>query len=109
MVKVSKLKVALNAEQKKNFGKEFQKKAAKQARQKNATKKPAKENVEEEDVEEEDVDMEGGSSEDEDEDEEGLAELMEMGEAEMSEDDRTPAQVCLPCSAIEAQCDKVKS
>ncbi len=104
MVKVSKLKVALNAEQKKNFGKEFQKKAAKQARQKNATKKPAKENVEEEDV-----DMEGGSSEDEDEDEEGLAELMEMGEAEMSEDDRTPAQVCLPCSAIEAQCDKVKS
>lgn len=82
MVKVSKLKVALNAEQKREFGKEFQKKAMKKAEKKNKQKKPLEEEVEED----EDMEMgEGGSSEDEDE--EGLAELMEMEGAELESDD----------------------
>lgn len=92
MVVVSKLKVALNAEQKKDFGKEFQKKMAKKAR-KEQMSKPAKE-VE---VEEEDAEMGGGSSEDEDE--EGLAELMEMeGELE-SGDERQVSFTCV-CEAL---------
>lgn len=96
MVKVSKLKVALNAEQKREFGKEFQKKAMKKAEKKNKQKKPVEEEVEEDD----DMEMgQGGSSEDEDE--EGLAELMEMEGAELESDDER--QVGLTFSLCGAQ------
>ena len=88
------MKVALNAEQKREFGKEFQKKAMKKAEKKNKQKKP----VEEE--EDEDMEMaEGGSSEDEDE--EGLAELMEMEGAELESGDER--QVGLTCVLRGAQ------
>lgn len=105
MVKVSKLKVALNAEQKREFGKEFQKKAMKKAEKKNKQKKPVKEEVEED----EDMDMgEGGSSEDEDE--EGLAELMEMEGAELeSDDERQVGLNRVLCAAQYANRNRINS
>ena len=101
------MKVALNAEQKREFGKEFQKKAMKKAEKKNKQKKPVEVEVEED----EDMEMEmgeGGSSEDEDE--EGLAELMEMEGAELeSDDERQVGLNRVLCAAQYANRNRINS